>query len=357
MSLHCLAATGRLRRAVLRTSDFDYDLPPELIAQHPVANRDSSRMLVIDRARGKMEHRRFSDLPEYMSPGDLLALNDTRVFPARFTGNLPGGAVFEVLLVRPMDDGRWLALVRPGRRMKIGRRVEFGEGELEITVEDFGGEKGERIVRLEATGDGELNELIERWGHIPLPPYIERADTDRDRERYQTVYAANSGAVAAPTAGLHFTDQLLNELSGQGIERVDLTLHVGPGTFRPVSVDDVAEHRMDREFYRIDQNAWDRITAARQAGSKLTAVGTTSVRTLESVAISNKLEDFTGLFITPGFEFKMVDRMLTNFHLPRSTLLMLVSAFAGRELVLEAYREAVQQDYRFYSYGDAMLIL
>ncbi len=347
----------KIRRVVLRTSDFDYDLPPELIAQHPSASRDGSRLLVIDRARGKIEHRCFTDFPQYLAPGDMLALNDTRVFPARLTGNLPGGAQFEVLLVRPLDDGRWLALVRPGRRMKAGRRVEFGDGELTITVEEFGEEKGERIVRLEAAEGLELNEVIERWGHIPLPPYIERDDTDRDRERYQTVYAANRGAVAAPTAGLHFTGELLDKLVGQGIEQVNLTLHVGPGTFRPVSVEDLDEHVMDREFYRVERAAWDRIISARQAGKKLVAVGTTSVRTLESAALSGKLEDFTRLFITPGFEFKVVDRMLTNFHLPCSTLLMLVSALAGRELVLEAYRQAVREKYRFYSYGDAMLIL
>lgn len=339
------------------TSDFDYDLPPELIAQYPAASRDASRLLVLDRAAGTIDHRRFTDLPRYLAPGDLLALNDTRVFPARFTGKLGSGAEFEVLLVRPLEDGRWLALVRPGRRMKVGRRVEFGRGELVITVEDFGQEKGERIVRLEAAGEYEPGELIERWGHIPLPPYIQRADTPEDRERYQTVYAANRGAVAAPTAGLHFTGELLESLVSAGVGRVNLTLHVGPGTFRPVSVKEVAEHRMDREFYRIERAAWERISAARQAGNRLVAVGTTSVRTLESVAQTGKLEDFTGLFITPGFEFKVVDRMLTNFHLPRSTLLMLVSAFAGRELVLEAYREAMEQKYRFYSYGDAMLIL
>lgn len=347
----------KTRRSVLLTSDFDYNLPPELIAQHPAAQRDSSRLLVIDRSAGRLEHRTFSDLPEYLAPGELLALNDTKVFPARLTGNLPGGAEFEVLLVRPLEDGRWMALVRPGRRMKAGRTVEFGGGELVITVEEFGQRKGERIVRLEAAEGYELNELIERWGHIPLPPYIERPDTAQDRERYQTVYAASSGAVAAPTAGLHFTEKLLKSLADSGVRRVNLTLHVGPGTFRSVSVEDVAEHSMDHEYYRIGQAAWDRITAARQAGRKLTAVGTTSVRTLESAAITGKLEDFTGLFITPGFKFQMVDRMLTNFHLPRSTLLMLVSAFAGRELVLEAYRQAVQEKYRFYSYGDAMLIL
>ncbi len=313
---------------------------------------------MLHRAEGRLEHRRFTDLPEYLAPGDLLALNDTRVFPARFTGALEGGAQCEVLLVRPLEDGRWLALVRPGRRMKTGRRLEFGPGgELVITVEDFGPEKGERIVRLEAAEGCEPDELIERWGHIPLPPYILRADTPEDRARYQTVYAVNSGAVAAPTAGLHFTAELLETLASGGVDRVNLTLHVGPGTFRPVSVEELAGHTMDREFYRIEQAAWDRIVAARQAGKRLLAVGTTSVRTLESAAQTGKLEDFTGLFITPGFEFGVVDRLLTNFHLPRSTLLMLVSAFAGRELVLEAYREAIRQKYRFYSYGDAMLIL
>ncbi len=312
---------------------------------------------MLHRSAGTLEHRRFTDLPAYLAPGDMLALNDTRVLPARFTGNLEGGAECEVLLVRPLEDGRWLALVRPGRRMKAGRRLEFGRGELVITVEDFGPGKGERIVRLEAAEGCEPGDLIERWGHIPLPPYILRADTPEDRRRYQTVYAVNRGAVAAPTAGLHFTDELLAALASDGVDRVNLTLHVGPGTFRPVSVENLAGHTMDREFYRIEQAAWDRIIAARQAEKRLLAVGTTSVRTLESAAQTGKLEGFTGLFITPGFEFRVVDRLLTNFHLPRSTLLMLVSAFAGRELVLEAYREAVGQKYRFYSYGDAMLIL
>lgn len=341
----------------LRTSDFDYELPERLIAQHPAARRDSSRLLVVHRDTGSLEHRGFSDLPEYLASGDLLALNNTKVFPARFTGDLEGGAEFEVLLVRPTDDGRWVALVRPGRRMKPGRWVEFGDGELIISVEEFGEDKGERVVRLEAPSGGELNELIERWGHVPLPPYIVRADTDEDRQRYQTVYASVRGAVAAPTAGLHFTDSLLDDLAARGVERVELTLHVGPGTFRPVNVEDVSGHRMDSEWYSIPSDAWQRIESVRNSGGRLTAVGTTSVRSLESAAATGRLEDSTDLFITPGFGFRLVDCLLTNFHLPRSTLLMLVSAFAGRELVLEAYREAVEREYRFYSYGDAMLIL
>ncbi|MBW7995883.1 MAG: tRNA preQ1(34) S-adenosylmethionine ribosyltransferase-isomerase QueA [Candidatus Glassbacteria bacterium] len=341
----------------MRTSDFDYQLPAELIAQHPASRRDGSRLLVVHRETGELEHRGFSDLPGYLAPGGLLALNNTKVFPARFTGALEGGAEFEVLLVRPLEAELWVALVRPGRRMKTGRWVEFGGGELLMTVEDFGEEKGERIVRLEAPRGGDINELIERWGRVPLPPYIERTDTAEDRERYQTVYASSRGAVAAPTAGLHFTAALLDKLTARGTELVELTLHVGPGTFRPVSVEDVAKHRMGREWYRIEPDVWEKIVRARKAGSKLTAVGTTSVRTLESCADRGGLEGFTELFITPGFEFRVVDRLLTNFHLPRSTLLMLVSAFAGRDLILEAYREAVEREYRFYSYGDAMLIL
>jgi len=343
---------------VLRTSDFDFHLPPERIAQSPAERRDASRLLVVDRATGALAHRVFSDLVEYVRPGDALVLNETRVFPARLVGRKPTGASAEVLLLTPHEGEEkvWTALVRPGAKLKPGRTVEIApELSVEI-VESTPG--GERIVRLHTPLP--LGEALERWGEVPLPPYVERAATAEDRERYQTVYARERGSVAAPTAGLHFTPELLSRLEGKGVRIVRLVLHVGVGTFRPVEVEDPTEHPMHSERYHVPAESAEAINAVRAAGGSVWAVGTTVVRTLETVAdeagVVHAGEGETSIFIRPPYRFKAVDRLVTNFHLPRSTLLMLVSAFAGHELTMRAYREAVEREYRFFSYGDAMVV-
>jgi S-adenosylmethionine:tRNA ribosyltransferase-isomerase len=350
----------------MKTQEYDYDLPRELIAQQPVPERDTSRLMVLSRQAGTVEHRSFRDLPEYICREDLLVINNTRVFPARLLGTLPTGGKFEVLLVRKLGEGRWTVLVKPGRRLVPGRRVELAGGELTVSVEDFGARDGERVVSLETVSGTDPMQVIERLGHVPLPPYIKRADTRRDRGRYQTVYAKAGGAVAAPTAGLHFTQALMDQVRRVGGVFEEVTLHVGPGTFRPVETEDIENHCMQEEYYEVEAAALKNILSAGAEGRKILAVGTTAVRTLETVARRVDEEDMpeagrlsgdTGLFIFPGFEFKLVNRLLTNFHLPRSTLLMLVAAFTGKELIDYAYSEAVRLKYRFYSYGDAMLIL
>ena len=343
----------------LRTSDFDFHLPPEQIAQAPAGERDRSRLLVVDRASGELRHLRFAELAELVPAGDVLVLNETRVFPARLVGRRASGGEAEVLLLHPAreDPGLWTALVRPGAKLKPGRRVVVGP-ELEVEVVDST-PSGERIVRLETPLP--LDEALERYGHVPLPPYVQRPDTAEDRERYQTVYARERGSVAAPTAGLHFTPELLSRLEGRGVRIVRLLLHVGLGTFRPVEAEDPAQHTMHAEWYRVSPEAADAVNAARSGGAAVWAVGTTSVRTLESVAdeagVVHAGEGWTSIFIRPPYRFRAVDHLVTNFHLPRSTLLMLVSAFAGYELTMRAYREAVDDGYRFFSYGDAMLLL
>ena len=327
------------------TRDFDYDLPAESIAQE-AAPRGESRLLVLDRT-GPDRHARVRDLPRLLRPGDLLVLNDTRVIPARFFGRSAGGGRMEILLVERMGEREWDALVKPGKRARPGARFDFDEG---LTAEVTG--KSEDRYRLRFSEPVEPH--LERLGHIPLPPYIHRPDTPADRERYQTVYARTPGAIAAPTAGLHFTKDLLEEIQAAGVGIARVTLHVGIGTFKPVSAERIEEHRMDRERYEIGEEAAEAIRRA----DRVVAVGTTVVRTLESAAVGTGEvragSGSTELFITPGFRFQVVDALLTNFHLPRSTLLMLVSAFAGRERVLAAYEEAVREGYRFYSYGDAM---
>ena len=340
---------------MLRTSDFDFHLPPERIAQSPAERRDASRLLVVDRATGELAHRVFSDLVEYVRPGDALVLNETRVFPARLIGRKPTGASAEVLLLTPHEGEEkvWTALVRPGAKLKPGRTVEIApELSVEI-VESTPG--GERIVRLHTPLP--LAEALERWGEVPLPPYVERAATAEDRERYQTVYARERGSVAAPTAGLHFTPELLSKLDEKGVRIVRLVLHVGVGTFRPVEVEDPTQHPMHSERYHVPVEAAAAINEVRAAGGSVWAVGTTVVRTLETVAdeagVVHAGEGETSIFIRPPYDFRAVDRLVTNFHLPRSTLLMLVSAFAGHELTMRAYREAVEREYRFFSYGDA----
>jgi S-adenosylmethionine:tRNA ribosyltransferase-isomerase len=343
--------------------DFDFDLPPSLIAQEPAAAREQARLLVLDRAAGTLSHHRVLDLPSLLQPGDLMVVNNTRVFPARLLGHrVPSGGAVECFLVAPLDDGRWEALVHPGQKLKPGARVVFeGPGGLrgEILERRF---FGRRIVRLWSDEGANVDDVIEAIGHVPLPPYIRREDDARDRERYQTVFARRRGSIAAPTAGLHFTPALLEACAARGVEKAEITLHVGYGTFQPVRVERVEEHRIEPEVYEISHVAATQIEAARAAGRRVLAVGTTTTRTLEAVAREHDGRVVAGagnadLFIYPGFTFQVVNGLMTNFHLPCSSLLMLVSAFAGRERVLDAYREAVSSGYRFYSYGDAMLIL
>jgi S-adenosylmethionine:tRNA ribosyltransferase-isomerase len=342
-----------------RTADYDFELPPEQIAQQPAARRDASRLLVLHRATGERRHRTFADLAEYPAPGDVLVLNETRVFPARLIGRKPSGAAAEVFLLHPHegDEYTWTALVRPGAKLKPGRTVDIAPDLHVQILESTPG--GERVVRLVTPLP--LTEALDRYGEVPLPPYVERTATAEDRERYQTVYARDRGSVAAPTAGLHFTPELLAALEAKGVRVARLTLHVGVGTFRPVETEDPAEHRMHSEWYRISAEAAETINAARDAGGSVWAVGTTVVRTLESAAAEDgtlsAAEGWTDIFIRPPYRFRVIDHLITNFHLPRSTLLMLVAAFAGYERTLETYREAVAEGYRFFSYGDATLIV
>ncbi len=350
----------------MKVADFDYELPPELIAQEPAARRDGARMLVLDRAARTVAHRTFADLPAYLRANDLLVANDTRVIPARVFGRKAkegtGGKV-EFLLLEETEPGVWDALMRSRRRPKVGEQVILDD-DLAVATVLADGELGRVKVRMESQLP--WLEVLERIGQTPLPPYIQRKEATPERRaadkvRYQTVFAREPGAVAAPTAGLHFTPEVLARLAGQGIGQATVTLHVGIGTFRPVSAENVAEHRMDFERWQIPAGTAAQIAAAKAAGGRVVAVGTTSVRTLESAAA--RPEGFgagqgrTDLFIYPPYEFKVVDAMVTNFHLPKSTLIMMISAFAGREFVLEAYREAIRERYRFYSYGDCMLIL
>ncbi len=346
----------------MKTNSFDYDLPVDRIAQTPVEPRDSARLLVLRRDNDSLEHRTVRDLPELLAPGDLLVVNDTRVIPARVFGRKArGGGAVELLLLEELPDGDWDVLLRARRRPRPGEAILLPGDATATLISD--GELGRARVRIAAPQP--VLDWIEHTGTIPLPPYIRRERNDArqagDRERYQTVYAARPGAVAAPTAGLHFTPELFQRLAARGIERVAVTLHVGLGTFRPVTAEDADDHRMEAERYEVTAAAAARINAARAAGGRIVAVGSTSVRTLETVADADGLARAAAgrsdLFIRPGHQFRLVDAMLTNFHLPRSTLLMMVSALAGRERVLAAYRKAIAAGYRFYSYGDAMLIL
>jgi S-adenosylmethionine:tRNA ribosyltransferase-isomerase len=350
--------------------DFDFDLPSELIAQEPPATRESARLLQVGRRTGTIAHRSVADLPDLLRQGDVLVLNNTRVFPARLLGRrVPsGGAVECLLLSRAGSPGHrgseelWEALMHPGQRLGPGATVIF-EGARTIQGEVLERRfHGRRVIRLSTADGSQLDEAVDAIGHVPLPPYIRRSDLQDDRERYQTVFARQRGSIAAPTAGLHLTRELLSELSRHGVRVVEITLHVGYGTFQPVRVDRVEEHRLEPEQYEISDQAAAVINLARDDRRRVVAVGTTTTRTLEAVAIAHggRIAAGTGstsLFIYPGFQFRAIDGLLTNFHLPRSSLLMLVSAFAGREQVLDAYRVAVEHKYRFYSYGDAMLIL
>ncbi len=342
----------------MKVSEFDYDLPDHLIAQDPLACRDESRLMVVRRENESFEHRKFRDIVEYLSPGDVLVVNNTRVIPARLMGVKEGtGGEVEVLLLKKKEDLLWEALVRPGRRARPGTSLDFGKGTLKGTILDST-EVGGRLIRFECPGSFE--EALYRVGMMPLPPYIKKYPADP--RRYQTVYADREGSVAAPTAGLHFTGELLDRIRGAGVRVVAVLLHVGLGTFRPVTVPEVESHHMHEEYYEISPETAGVINeAARSPDRRVIAVGTTTVRCLETVADEQGQvgagAGYTGIFIYPGYKFKVVEGLVTNFHLPRSTLIMMVSAFAGREKILRAYREAVERRYRFFSFGDAMLIL
>ncbi len=340
-----------------RASDFDYSLPAERIAQEPLPDRAASRLLVLDRASGSIRHARFPDLVDLVAPEDVLVLNASRVIPARLHGKRETGNVAELLLVRELPDGTWLAMGHPGGKLKPGRRVTFGDDSAVEIVEVLGG----GLRRVKFAGQLDAAATLAKYGTVPLPPYIRRPPRPEDRERYQTVYAEHDGSVAAPTAGLHFTPQLLERFKRRGTALATLDLQIGPGTFKPVEVDDLANHPMHAEPYRVSDETAELINGRRQAGGRVWAVGTTVVRTLETVAAPDgtihPAAGDTSLFIHPPYTFRAVDRLLTNFHLPRSTLLMLVCAFGGYERVMRAYGEAIEQRYRFYSYGDAMLVV
>ena len=340
----------------LKKSDFYFDLPEELIAQTPLEKRDSSRMLHLDRQTGEIEHRHFYELPEYLRKGDCLVLNDTRVLPARLLGCRSSGGGVELVLLRDLGEGRWECLSRPGRKTKPGTELSFGDGELTATVEAVA-EGGNRIVRFHY--DGIFLEVLERLGKMPLPPYIK--EELQDAERYQTVYSRELGSAAAPTAGLHFTPELLDEIAKKGVKICYVTLHVGLGTFRPVKEDEIEDHEMHSEFCVVSPETADTVNTVKKSGGRVIAVGTTSCRTLESFTDEDGTlrpgSRWTNIFIYPGYRFKCIDALITNFHLPESTLIMLVSALAGRENILRAYETAVKERYRFFSFGDAMLIL
>ena len=340
----------------MKTSDFYFDLPDELIAQVPILDRSSSKLMVLDKETGEISHKVFKDIIDYLNPGDCLVLNDTRVIPARLIGAKEGtGGKIEFLLLKRYEDDTWETLVKPGKKAKIGSRFSFGDGKLVAEVVGMG-DDGARIVKFEY--EGIFEEVLDELGNMPLPPYItERLE---ERERYQTVYSKHNGSAAAPTAGLHFTDELLEKIKEKGIDLAFVTLHVGLGTFRPVKVDDVLKHDMHSEYYMVSQDAADKINKAKENGNRVITVGTTSTRTIESVADENgkmkAASGWTKIFIYPGYKFKVVDNLITNFHLPESTLIMLVSALAGKENVLDAYECAVENKYRFFSFGDAMFI-
>ena len=340
----------------MNVTDFNFELPPELIAQDPLEDRSASRLLVLDKKTGEMEHRHFRDILHYLKKGDCLVINDTKVIPARLMGHKVGtDAGIEVLLLKRKSDNVWETLVKPGKKMKVGAEVSFGDGLLKGKVIDVVDE-GNRLIQFEY--DGIFEEILDKLGQMPLPPYI--THQLKDKNRYQTVYAKHEGSAAAPTAGLHFTKELLQQVKDKGVDIAEVTLHVGLGTFRPVKVDNVLDHHMHSEFYMVSQEAADKINNAKKNGGRIISVGTTSTRTLEAASDENGMlkecSGWTDIFIYPGYSFKVIDCLITNFHLPQSTLVMLVSALAGREHVLNAYKEAVEERYRFFSFGDAMFI-
>jgi len=340
----------------METKDFDYDLPEELIAQVPLEHRDQSRLMVLDKETGDIAHRHFYDIIDFLNEGDCLVLNDTRVLPARLIGEKEGsGGKIEFLLLKRIELDTWEALVKPGKKAKVGSRFIFGDGRLCTEVIGIG-EEGSRIIKFQY--EGVFEDILDQLGQMPLPPYI--TEKLEDKERYQTVYSKNQGSAAAPTAGLHFTSELLKKLEEKGVKTAYITLHVGLGTFRPVKVEKIEEHTMHSEFYTIDDKNANIINEAKANGKRIIAVGTTSCRTLESVATKDGIIEpksgWTDIFIYPGYDFKIVDNLITNFHLPESTLIMLVSTLAGKEATLNAYKIAVKEGYRFFSFGDAMFI-
>lgn len=339
----------------MTVADFDYFLPEELIAQTPLANRPSSRLLVLDKETGAVEHRTFRDILDYINPGDCLVLNDTKVLPARLLGTNPTGAAIEFLLLSQIEGDVWEIIVRPGKKCTPGKVISFGEGKLTGEILEVL-ENGNRLVKF--TYDGIFNEVLDSLGEMPLPPYIHEKLTDRDR--YQTVYARHDGSAAAPTAGLHFNEEFLEEIKSKGVKLAFVTLHVGLGTFRPVKAEKITDHEMHKERYIVSTETAEIINNTKKSGGKVVCVGTTSTRVLESIADENGFisacSGETGIFIYPGYKFRCLDSLITNFHLPKSTLIMLVSALAGRENVLSAYNEAVEEKYRFFSFGDAMFI-
>lgn len=349
----------------MHISEFDFELPPELIAQEPLEPRDASRMLIVDRKQQTYRDGFFTEFPTFFESGDLVVLNNTRVFPARLLGhritNGERGAQVEAFLVKKVSGDEWEVLAKPGRALKVGAELEFGNGRLRGVVSEIV-EEGRRLIRFEC--DGDFDRVIDEIGNTPLPPYIKRQQNEEhrlDEPRYQTVYAKQRGAIAAPTAGLHFTPRIFDELTTRGVEVVEITHHVGYATFQPIRVEQIEEHRIASERYEISESAAIKINAAKLSGKRIVSIGTTSVRALESAANSDKSvraeNRSTELFIYPGYQFRIVDALLTNFHLPQSSLLMLVSAFANQDLILAAYRHAVERRYRFYSYGDCMLVI
>ena len=340
----------------MKTSDFYYDLPEELIAQDPLEDRSASRLMVLDKNTGKIQHHIFKEIVHYLNPGDCLVNNDTKVIPARLYGAKVGtDAKIEVLLLKRKENNIWETLVKPGKKAKIGTRISFGDGLLMGEVVDIV-EEGNRLIQF--SYDGIFEEILDKLGQMPLPPYI--THQLKDKNRYQTVYAKHDGSAAAPTAGLHFTPELLEEIKAKGVNIAHVTLHVGLGTFRPVKVEDVTQHHMHSEFYVVEEDQAALINETKKKGGKIISVGTTSLRTLESASSDDGIlkagSGWTDIFIYPGYRFKIVDRLITNFHLPESTLIMLVSALAGKEHIMEAYEEAVKDKYRFFSFGDAMFI-
>lgn len=344
------------RKQVMRTADFYYDLPEEFIAQDPLLDRSSSRLMHLDKKTGEIQHTDFKHIVNYLNPGDCLVINDTRVIPARLYGSKVGtDAGIEILLLKRKENNIWETLVKPGKKAKPGTKISFGDGLLIGEVLDIV-EEGNRLIQF--TYDGIFEEILDQLGEMPLPPYI--THKLQDKERYQTVYAKNEGSAAAPTAGLHFTKELLQQIQEMGVKIAHVTLHVGLGTFRPVKVDDVENHHMHSEFYVVEEDQAKLINDTKKNGGRVISVGTTSCRTLESATDENGIlqakSGWTEIFIYPGYKFKMIDALITNFHLPESTLLMLVSALAGKEHIMKAYEEAVRERYRFFSFGDAMMI-
>ena len=340
----------------MRTDDFDYELPERLIAQTPIERRDASKLLILDKETGKISHKHFTDIIDYLEPGDALVLNDTKVIPARLLGiKEETGAIIEVLMLKDLGDNTWECLTKPAKRVKVGTKISFGDGLLTFECINEG---DEGIREFKLIYKGILYEILDKLGEMPLPPYIHEKLLDKDR--YQTVYAKNIGSAAAPTAGLHFTEDLLNKIKEKGIYIVPITLHVGLGTFRPVSVEDVTKHKMHSEFYSMDKSSAEILNNVKEQGRNIVSVGTTSTRTLETImnlyGTFKECSGWTDIFIYPGYEFKAVNKQITNFHLPKSTLVMLVSAFASKEFIMNAYKEAVENEYRFFSFGDSMFI-